>query len=515
MPLENQCRVRNSDNYLFSPEDCVLQSEPHQSKNPTLPSTVVNPLLQHNDTWGRRMAVWFGKRDDEDFRDFIHRNTGVYIYKFGEGVVPTGKYARAEIAAKIAAENPLSAKVTEHQIDVFAFAAAAAFGAFGCAEPGPITRNPSPEQDASNMQRPDTAIVQPIDAQETHQDAAAQLPDVLIEKDGGISTDSETQFPDAETLYDATPEDAAQDAGVVTDSGVAADSGVVTDSGIATDSGVIPDAGMCPSTDPQLVPICTCDSDGDGIITDRFPDRSFLSQLRNAFGRPRNADITVQDALRTSQLQLTSPSLGVARNVLGVECFVNLTRFHLNQPSPNNGITDVTPFASLVHLTELVLWRNNISDITPFSNLHNLTHLVLTQNLVSDITPVMSLPQLTFLSIAQNPVPDLFPLAALVNLNTLYADANHQAYDLTPLSSLTNLTVLTLGSNQISDVTPLSGLINLRSLALFQNPITDIGPLISNPGLSAGDTVDLQQDPQIHPAQIAALRAKGVNVIWP
>lgn len=421
MTVENQCRVRNSSEYLFPPKDSVLQErvEPHQSKNPIMPPRtafpVSHPLPQHDDTWGRRIAAWFGKRDNEDFRDFIHRNTGVYIYKFGEGVIPTGKYARAEIAAKIAAENPLSTKVTEHQIDAFAFAAAAAFGAFGCADPGRISRNPSPEQDASNLQHPDVAMAH-IDAQEIHQDAATELPDILIGKDGGINTDSETQFPDTEILYpdahvmqlDATPEDAAQDAGVV------------------IDSGVIPDAGMCPSTDPQLVPICTCDPDGDGIITDRFPDRSFLSHLRSEFGRSQNADITVQDALRVSSLNLTATSRGVVQNISGVECFINLTYFFLNQPHSSSGITDVTPFASLVHLTDLTLMNNNISDITPFS-----------------------------------------------------------------------------------------GLINLNYLVLSRNPIADIGPLISNPGLGTGDTVYLQQNPQIPPSQIADLRAKGVNVIWP
>ena len=63
----------------------------------------------------------------------------------------------------------------------------------------------------------------------------------------------------------------------------------------------------------------------------------------------------------------------------------------------------------------------------------------------------------------------------------------------------------------ITDISALSGLPRLTGLRLYNNPISDIQPLLDNTGLGAGDTADLRST-SVSCADVAALEAKGVRV---
>ncbi len=72
---------------------------------------------------------------------------------------------------------------------------------------------------------------------------------------------------------------------------------------------------------------------------------------------------------------------------------------------------------------------------------------------------------------------------------------------------------------EITDLRGIEYLINLNRLFLFDNRITDLSPLVANPGLGVGDRVFLQGNPlDLRPGSqnmrdIAELRRRGVEVI--
>jgi len=121
-------------------------------------------------------------------------------------------------------------------------------------------------------------------------------------------------------------------------------------------------------------------------------------------------------------------------------------------------------------------------------------------------------------------ISDISALAGLTNLTRLIVHGN-EISDITPLSGLTNLTTLTLDNNTIVDISVLSGLTNLglgdylgfADLGLSHNQIGDIFPLVQNPGLDAGDTVDLTENPLSEVSlstHIPELEARGVEVLY-
>jgi Leucine-rich repeat (LRR) protein len=74
-----------------------------------------------------------------------------------------------------------------------------------------------------------------------------------------------------------------------------------------------------------------------------------------------------------------------------------------------------------------------------------------------------------------------------------------------------------LDNNQIVDLAPLRGLTGLYDLDLHGNQITDILPLVENPGLGWYDYVYLYDNPALanNPTQleyVEQLRARGVTV---
>jgi internalin A len=209
-----------------------------------------------------------------------------------------------------------------------------------------------------------------------------------------------------------------------------------------------------------------------------------------------------------------------------------------------NQIGDLSPLSGLTSLTELYLFGNQISDISPLSGLSSLTYLDLSVNQISDLSPLSGLTSLTGLGLYDNQISDLTPLSGLTSLEDLSLATNqisdisplsgltgltwvnlayNQIGDLSPLSGLTSLTMLRVDDNQIGDVSPLSSLTNLGDegyeidLDLSGNQVSNISPLVDNPGLANGDTVDLRDNPLSAisiSTYIPQLEARGVAVLW-
>ena len=119
---------------------------------------------------------------------------------------------------------------------------------------------------------------------------------------------------------------------------------------------------------------------------------------------------------------------------------------------------------------------------------------------------------MTSLTLIDNEIFDITPLAGLTQLTELsVSDCN--VSDITPLAGLADLTVLGLSRNDISDITPLAGLAELTTLWLAHNSITDLSPLVANPGIDAGDEVDVTDNPidcEEQAANIQELLDRGV-----
>jgi len=234
--------------------------------------------------------------------------------------------------------------------------------------------------------------------------------------------------------------------------------------------------------------------------------------------------------------KLTSLSLRFNQisNISPLACLTNLTFLSLSNNqisniSPLAGLTnltwlnmgfnqisDISPLAGLTKLTWLNAWTNQISDISPLAGLTKLTSLYLMDNQISNISPLAGLTKLDWLDLSCNQISNISPLAGLTNLTLLDLSTN-QISDISPLAGLTNLTTLLLRFNQISDLTPLAGLTKLTLLHLIDNQISDISPLVANPGLAAGDLVNLRDNPlsptSVH-VHIPALQDRGVTVLW-
>ena len=326
---------------------------------------------------------------------------------------------------------------------------------------------------------------------------------------------------------------------------------------VITQAQVLPQEELCNGLDDncngktdELLVDCICDPDNDGIITNKFTDPNFLNAVKKALGKWPNEDITPQDAIKLTSLNIWNDNVS---NISGIECFVNLNAFYAG----DNKIADISPLA-LTNLTELQLWNNQIADISPLAGLTNLIDLFLEENQISDVSSLAGLTNLTWLDLGSNQIADISPLAGLTNLTSISLLDNqianisplagltkltynvdlsiNQIDDISPLAGLNNLTHLYLNKNQISDVSSLAGLTNLTHLYLDKNQISNISslaglielfhlgirynliknitPLINNPGLDGGDQVWLTGNNQIPVDQINQLKAKGVTVYW-
>ena len=238
-------------------------------------------------------------------------------------------------------------------------------------------------------------------------------------------------------------------------------------------------------------------------------------------------------------------------DLAGMQNLTGLTQLTLN----NRGITDISPLKGLTDLTVLNLHTNWLSDLSALSGMTKLTSLFVSENPLGDISPLAGLTELTVLRLHRhgdniggqvpvnyrgakgllftNSITDISPLARLTKLEDLNIHTQ-EVSDLSPLSGLVNLIVLRLAGNLFTDLSPLRGLTTLQNLELTGNSITDLSalsgltnlrrldlrynpdlrniqPLLENPGLGAGDIVELRLT-KVTCADQALLAAKGVEV---
>lgn len=126
----------------------------------------------------------------------------------------------------------------------------------------------------------------------------------------------------------------------------------------------------------------------------------------------------------------------------------------------------------------LNLSSQKISDLTPFHSLTHLSQLYLQNNQISDLTSLQFLTDSIVLNLNSNQISDLTPLQSLTRQIELHL-RNNQISDIASLKFLTNLNYLDLCDNQISDIAPLQSLSNLNKLYIENNPISDLRPLLS------------------------------------
>jgi Leucine-rich repeat (LRR) protein len=174
-----------------------------------------------------------------------------------------------------------------------------------------------------------------------------------------------------------------------------------------------------------------------------------------------------------------------------------------------SGVVSLVGLQNLEDLTDLRIWGNSITDIAPLGGLVSLTELSLTRNSISDIGPLAGLINLDTLGLGENLIADSSPLAGLGSLKLLNLHANL----LTSVGTLgVSITSLTLWDNALTDVGGLEALTGLTALELARNPsLSDIQPLLNNPGLGVGDRVWLAGT-GVSCGDVGALEAKGVTV---
>ena len=160
-------------------------------------------------------------------------------------------------------------------------------------------------------------------------------------------------------------------------------------------------------------------------------------------------------------------------NLDGLQYMLNLTSLHLEW----NRITDITPLANLTQLRKIDLSNSLlVSNIEPLSKLINLDSFIMPGAQVSDISPLRNLTQLETLDLNnQNGTPKLS--------------------DISPIADLVELNSLALGGNNISDISALANLTKLHYLMLNVNVISDITPLMLNPGIGLNDTIEIDTNP--------------------
>lgn len=215
------------------------------------------------------------------------------------------------------------------------------------------------------------------------------------------------------------------------------------------------------------------------------------------------------DLLNLENLRLAENEISDTGSLLGLTA---MRRLEIN----DNALTELTGLAGMTELTTLYVHENQVADISPLSALTKVDTLRLggpgtSTNLIEDIGPLSGMRNLEFLYLHGNLVSDLEPLRGMEHLTFLNVSAN-EISDLAPLAEVPALERLDLFSNSIADVTALGTLANLSRLRLGNNGnLEQIGALIDNPGLGAGDEV-LLWNTAVSCSDADLLEAKGVEV---
>lgn len=204
-----------------------------------------------------------------------------------------------------------------------------------------------------------------------------------------------------------------------------------------------------------------------GVINIAHPlDRT----VRSIINKPKG-DLYYEDVKGITSLGFTGDPMGygVLSSIEGIQCLTGLREIYFTY---NGTLSDISPLRHLIYIRVLQLIGNNITDITPISELYLLEELDLSEN------------------------PDLS--------------------DIRPLSGLNSLIDLRISSSKVEDIFPLSDLISLAYVDLSWNRITNIGPLVDNLGIGAGDYVSVENnwiECADQATNIQTLRDRGVDLI--
>lgn len=229
--------------------------------------------------------------------------------------------------------------------------------------------------------------------------------------------------------------------------------------------------------------------------------------------------------------------------------------------APNTDVAVLTPVSGLTSLVELVVGGTDVADLSPIAGLGALEILVAGNTNISDLSPLAGLTGLREAKLNDNAISDLSPLASLTDLEVLWVPRNGTINGVSALSGLsalvdfqaqqnaisslvgmegwTSVEMIELTDNPVSDLGPLAGLTSVRVLELIalaagfddvsalatmtglqsvnlgsNGALSNIDPLIANPGLGAGDEVQLALT-AVNCTSADALRAKGVTVTLP
>ncbi len=241
-----------------------------------------------------------------------------------------------------------------------------------------------------------------------------------------------------------------------------------------------------------------------------IPDASLLAALRTILAKPSGSITVGELAALTGRLDLSNNDIADLRGLEHCTAISDLVLWH-------NRVVDLTPIARLTNLTRLSAGKNAIASVRPLQGLGHLRELLLVYNQVTDITPLTALP-LERMSLSANPVADFSPLAEIPTLTTFYMA--HSELTTIPFAPyIASVRELWLEDNALTDLTPLASLPALDAVYLYHNQIASLQPLVDNPALAAGDTVEVYTNAldltagSAASTQVAALQARGVTVV--
>ena len=236
-----------------------------------------------------------------------------------------------------------------------------------------------------------------------------------------------------------------------------------------------------PDPSPLLQPDMLC-SEWPGHSIATFQDANLESAIRDALSLGDREDLTCSLISGLTVLNVRDVGIGSLEGIQNLTSLTELLVF-------GDSITDVSPLSGLTRLTVLAVVFNRITDISPLSGLTNLTALALQGNTISDISALGGLASLTGVDLSGNTISDISAMSGLSSLEELW-----------------------LLNNSITDISAVSGLTSLTVVALSVNSgLSDIQPLLDNPGLGAGDIAYLMQT-NVSCSDVALLEAKGVDV---
>lgn len=249
------------------------------------------------------------------------------------------------------------------------------------------------------------------------------------------------------------------------------------------------------------------------VPPDTAPGTHYLwvvADADDAAGQPNRANDAAALAVAIEYVPCTDPTAAITLEDANLEAVVRAAL-----GLPGGSIT----CADMALLTNLDAPDAGIARLDGLQHAVNLLSLNLTRNEVSDLAPVENLVKLEGLWLYGNQVADLAPLAKLTALQGLSVENNLVA-DLAPLAGLGALRNVWLGTNEIADVSALQGLPDLADIHLLDNLLTDLAPLVANPGIGAGDHLDVSvncldvEAGSTAMLQVGQLQARGVDVAY-